>query len=197
MGVECLRDGVYTLSHSGSSGIRLWQTQNPASTNAPLLVCGQTVTNGVNGVQFLSGADSAIHWSVASGGVTFYGGHGTGREAIIKGGATESDFKLEVEVDGLPLAVKPYIHGRVLEPKTVPVRAYIICDSNGVPAVTTATINDWIAEANRIYRQVAVTFTLASVTTVENQDWFDIGDTVEFYLRPPTLTEQAGWNCTA
>lgn len=40
---------VYTLVLSGTNGaFKVWQTQNPASTNAPLLVCGRTVTNGVN-----------------------------------------------------------------------------------------------------------------------------------------------------
>jgi hypothetical protein len=120
--------------------------------------------------------DSAIHWSVASGGVTMYAGYDTGPTAVIHGGTSESDFKLEVSIDGLPSTYKPYIFGRVLEPKTVQIRAYIICDSNGVAAVNANTVTNWVAEANRIYRQVAMTFTLASVNSVTNQDWFDIGD---------------------
>jgi len=114
--------------------------------------------------------------------ISFYAGRNTGREAVIRGGATESNFKLEVQIGDMPASSRPYIHGRVLQPKTVPIHAYIICSSNGVPAVATSTINGWIAEANRIYRQVAMTFTLASITTVANHpDWFDIRDNDEFY----------------
>jgi hypothetical protein len=84
-------------------------------------------------------------------------------------------------VDGLPSTYKPYIQGKVLKPTNVLIRAYIICDSNGVSAVSNSTINDWIAEANRIYRQVAVTFTLASVSSITNQIWFDVENAEEFY----------------
>ncbi|MDD2600990.1 MAG: hypothetical protein PHO37_17495, partial [Kiritimatiellae bacterium] len=118
-------------------------------------------------------------WSVVSGGVTFYGGQNTGREVIIKGGAAESEFKLEVQVDGLPDSCRPYIHGRVLTPRTVQIRAYVIC-SNGVEAVSTATINGWIDEANRIYRQVAMTFTLVETNYVPSLDWFNIANAGEF-----------------
>ncbi len=126
--------------------------------------------------------DSAIHWSIASGDVSFYQSHDTGRTAIIRGGDTpESDFKLEVQIDGLPSTYKPYIFGRVLEPTNVQIRAYIICDSNGVAAVSANTVTNWVAEANRIYRQVATTFTLLSVNSVTNQDWFVIRDDTAFY----------------
>lgn len=125
--------------------------------------------------------DSAIHWSVASGGVTMYAGYDTGRTAIIHGGTSESDFKLEVTVDGLPSSYKPYIFGKVLEPKTVQVRAYVICDTNGIAAVSANTVTDWVAEANRIYRQVAMTFTLVSVNSVTNQDWFNILNNTSFH----------------
>ena len=56
-----LSGGVYTLSLSGTDGaLKVWQMQNPASTNSPLLIGGQTVTNGV-GVTFLSGEDTDLY----------------------------------------------------------------------------------------------------------------------------------------
>ncbi|NLG01283.1 MAG: hypothetical protein GX565_14185, partial [Lentisphaerae bacterium] len=126
--------------------------------------------------------DDDINWSVANGGVAFYGNHSNGREVIVRGGAAESDFKLEVQIGDLPETCRPYIHGRVLQPTVTPIHAYIICDSNGVAAVSTATVDAWIAEANRIYKQVAMTFTRASVTTVTgHHDWFEIDDNIEFH----------------
>ena len=125
-------------------------------------------------------ADGDIHWSVAHGGVTFYSGHNTGREAIIRGGAVESDFKLEVRIGDVPETGCPYIHGRVLQPTVTPIHAYIIC-SNGVPAVSTNTVHAWVAEANRIYKQVAMSFVLASVQNVHGHDlWFEINNSTEF-----------------
>ena len=48
-------------------------------------------------------------------------------------------------------------------------------------AVSANTVTNWIAEANRIYRQVAMTFTLVSVQNVYNyDDWFDIDNSTEF-----------------
>jgi len=79
-------------------------------------------------------------------------------------------------------AYKPHIFGKVLTSTTVPIHAFIICDSNGVAAVSENTVAAWIADANRIYRQVAMTFTLASVQIVTNRtDWFDIDSDVRFY----------------
>lgn len=42
-------------------------------------------------------------------------------------------------------------------------------------AVNLDTISEWIAEANRIFRQIAVTFTLMGVIPVtDHSDWFEI-----------------------
>jgi len=126
-------------------------------------------------------ADGDIHWSVAHGGVTFYSDHNTGREAIIRGGAVESDFKLEVRIGDVPVTGCPYIHGRVLQPTVTPIHAYIICDANGTPAVSTNTVHAWVAEANRIYKQVAMSFYVAGVEYVVNTNWFEIDTDAEFY----------------
>ncbi len=125
-------------------------------------------------------ADEDIHWSVAHGGVTFYSGHNTGREAIIRGGAVESDFKLEVRIGDVPETGCPYIHGRVLQPTVTPIHVYIIC-SNGVPAVSVDTVNAWVTEANRIYTQAAMSFYMAGVEYVASNDWFSINSSAEFH----------------
>ena len=44
--------GIHTLTLSGQNAFRVWQSPNPSTTNAPLLVSGQTVTNGVNGISW-------------------------------------------------------------------------------------------------------------------------------------------------
>jgi len=40
------------LSLSGEANIRIWTTAYPTTNDVPLLVTGQTVTNGIDGVRF-------------------------------------------------------------------------------------------------------------------------------------------------
>jgi hypothetical protein len=81
----------------------------------------------------------------------------------------------------MPTDYRPHIHGRVLTPTITPIHVYIICDADGTPAVGTDTVNAWVAEANRIYRQAAMSFTVASVEHVYgHSDWFDLDSSVKF-----------------
>ncbi len=51
----------------------------------------------------------------------------------------------------------------------------------GVPAVSASTVTNWVNEANRIYRQAAMSFTLASVEEVHGHDeWFNINNKTIF-----------------
>ncbi len=119
--------------------------------------------------------DDTIYWTKDNDNVRFYLNEFTGDEVIVRG-ISEGDFKLTVNIEGFPDSYKPYINGRVVSPVTNRIKAYIMCDTNGVPAVTEAKVNEWIAEANRIYRQIAVSFVLDSVERVVNQEWYDIED---------------------
>ena len=67
---------------SGDAGFRVWP--DASGTNAaPLLVCGRTATNGVNGVSFLSGDDSDLFVEAVSNGTATlkYSYTGTGDAA--------------------------------------------------------------------------------------------------------------------
>jgi hypothetical protein len=123
--------------------------------------------------------DSDIHWSKNNSNVTFYGGKNWGREAHVRGLAA-GDFTLEVTIDNMPTDYRPHIHGRVLTPTVTPIHVYIICDADGTPAVSTDTVNAWVAEANRIYRQTAMSFYVAGVEHVVSNDWVKIDDENEF-----------------
>jgi hypothetical protein len=68
----------------------------------------------------------------------------------------------------------------VLQPTVTPIHVYIICDANGTPAVSTNTVHAWVAEANRIYKQVAMSFYVAGVEYVTSNDWFVIEYFSEF-----------------
>jgi hypothetical protein len=63
-----LSGGAYTLSLSGDAGaFRVW-ADNSGTNAAPLLSCGQVITNGVNGVTFLVGDDSDLYVEAAGPG---------------------------------------------------------------------------------------------------------------------------------
>ena len=78
--------GTHTLSLKGDEGaFRIWATASPAPTNSPLLVCGRTVTNGVNGADFAGypGRDLYVE-AVSNGTATLtYAYRGTGGAAGI------------------------------------------------------------------------------------------------------------------
>ncbi len=65
-----LSGGAYTLSLAGEPGaFRVW-ADNSGTNAAPLLVCGQAITNGVGGVTFLAGEDTDIYVEAAGPGAT-------------------------------------------------------------------------------------------------------------------------------
>ena len=103
-----------------------------------------------------------------------------GREAVVCG-VNPGTFTLEVAIDDLPATYRPYIHGRVLDPTVTPIHVYIICAAAGSPAVGTNTVNAWVAEANRIYRQAAMSFYVAGLDYVVNSNWYFIGSSTDFY----------------
>ena len=58
---DVLISGHKILSLSGDADIRVWTTANPATNATPLLVTGQSVTNGIDGVSFVSYPESMIY----------------------------------------------------------------------------------------------------------------------------------------
>ena len=61
LSTQCRLNGVFTLSLDGTAGaVRIWATGSPGSGDTPLLVSGQTVTNGVNGADFAEYGDTVL-----------------------------------------------------------------------------------------------------------------------------------------
>ena len=62
--------GIHTLSLSGDNAFRVWQSPNPGTTNAPLLISGQTVTNGVDGVSWGTSATASLYVQTLTNGTS-------------------------------------------------------------------------------------------------------------------------------
>ena len=116
--------------------------------------------------------DDQISWIDNSGRVSFLNGN-KGRMVTVKG-ETLGDFKLTVKIGSMADNWYPYFFGRVVDSTETALHFFVICDANDTPAVLEAQIDLWVAEANRIFRQVGMSFTKASVTTIKNANWFQI-----------------------
>lgn len=124
--------------------------------------------------------DSDITWSVAEGNCVGIVGSPHGRAVSVLAGQTEGNFKLELDVAGLSLNPKPHIYGCVKEWTNTPLHFYVIT-SNGVPAVTTNTVQQWVNAANNIYKQCAMHFSIAEIKFLENKVLFYLSDSDAFY----------------
>ncbi len=123
--------------------------------------------------------NDTIHWAKNNNNINFYGNQYSGDEAHVIG-INEGSFKLTVTIDDFPSSYAPYIYGRVVTPITNKIKAYLICNTNGVPAVMESKVNEWIVEANRIYRQIAVNFELESIERVYRPEWSYVRKITEF-----------------
>ncbi|MGI6496009.1 MAG: hypothetical protein ACOX5G_07965 [Kiritimatiellia bacterium] len=93
--------GAHVLALSGHGGFRVWRSANPAPGASPMLVCGQTVTNGVGGVSWdASGTDTfyveAIRGGTAHLASSFFG---TGSATNIDCGASLTMTAVDVSLD--------------------------------------------------------------------------------------------------
>ncbi len=72
--------GVFTLSLSGSGTFRVWQSANPGTNDTPVLISGQTVTNGINGISWGTSSTAGLYIQAVNGGscILTYTFSGTG-----------------------------------------------------------------------------------------------------------------------
>ena len=71
--------GIHVLTLSGS-GVRVWQSPHPATGDTPLLVAGQTVTNGVAGISWNTASTDTVYIEAYTSGTSIltYAFVGTG-----------------------------------------------------------------------------------------------------------------------
>ena len=129
---------------------RVWP--DATGTNAPLLACGQTVTNGAGGVSFLAGPDTGLHVEAVSNGVATltYAFAGDGEawglacSAALKMTAWEMEIReVTVGTNGMPVAVggKPVQGDRI--PQGGSLSTYVPFGGGGAP-VTESTSPRWV-----------------------------------------------------
>ena len=122
--------------------------------------------------------DEAITWNIVNGAgnIAFYNTGNKGRAVNVRGTA-EGDFKLEVTIGATnypPVTPKPYIRGTVTNETVTPLYFYVARPTNGAPVVSTNTINAWVAEANRIYAQAAMSFTIGDIQNIPSNNWVHV-----------------------
>ncbi|MGN0844955.1 MAG: hypothetical protein ACI4QT_07010, partial [Kiritimatiellia bacterium] len=118
-------------------------------------------------------SDSLIVWSATpEGRVQFDRDICTGRRISVVGVA-EGDVTITANIAGYT-GPPPLIHARVMRRTTVPVYAWIVCGTNGVPAIGESDLHEKFSEINQIWNQAGITWQLAEVNFVTNQSWLRI-----------------------
>ena len=95
--------GIHTLSLAGDNAFRVWQSPYPSTTNAPLLVSGQTVTNGVNGISWGTSDAASLYLQTLTNGTTTltYSFIGTGSASGIVCRATMKMTGVYIKFDSM------------------------------------------------------------------------------------------------
>jgi hypothetical protein len=77
---------LYSDNNDGDLAFRVWQSPNPAANETPLLIAGQTVTNGIGGVSWNTGLTAHVYLQAVEPGTAtlVYSFYGTGEaEGIV------------------------------------------------------------------------------------------------------------------
>jgi len=104
---DVLIPGYLILSLTGDAQVRIWTTATPTTNDTPLLITGQTVTNGIDGANFVSYPDSMIYVEAISSGTASltYSYVGTdsaeGYECGVELALTAANLKVEFITGGL------------------------------------------------------------------------------------------------
>ena len=116
---------------------------------------------GVNG----NFSPSDVEWSIVSGPGTVVRGEDDFGSADWTATVTATAESGEVVVEARfnEDAIQPRFVLPIVQMRTIPIEAYIVCASNGVGATTQAAIEEKIWNANIIWKQAGVQFQLNSV----------------------------------
>ncbi len=95
--------GLHVLSLSGNEFCRVWQTASPDPEDVPLLVSGQSVTNGVDGVSWeIASSDHVYIQSVSNGtAILTYAFIGTGiASGVVSRASLKTTVLFDVSING-------------------------------------------------------------------------------------------------
>lgn len=166
-----MKAGLVCLAASAALFLSWCNLLAETPLNPSGIVLGDTATYWVS-IQPTNFPDSLIAWtSEPPDRVSFPQGN-TGRVVTVQGEAT-GDVLLKPVVTGFP-QFTPALQARVVTSSVVNVHAYIICSTNGHASTTQAAISTLLTGANDIWRQVGVSFQLASCHFVTNDLWLRV-----------------------
>ena len=169
----------------GTRTLRVWAinaTLEPVTTtrigNQIINPCGIIIDEPATFRMDVSPAafpDSLIEWTATpENRVQFVGNVRTGRQISVTGNSL-GDVTLTAHITGYS-GPAPLVRARVMPRTTVPVYAWIMCGTNGVPAVAESVLRGKFPEINRIWDQAGITWQLAEVHFGTNQAWMSIED---------------------
>ena len=118
---------------------------------------------------------SDIKWSVVEGSARFVGGN-TGRKVYVTSDIPNQTVKLRVQVGDCvsrPIEFTAF----TVEPLSIKTTVWIVGNKEGTYfARTENEVRSMMAEVNRIYEQIGVSFYIDSISYTNKEDWLDIED---------------------
>ncbi len=116
--------------------------------------------------------DSHLIWKIDSGNVSFKE-NAYGREVTVQADGLGA-FKLSLDIDGF--SEKPSITGEVFNPTTTPLYFYVVKDGTGNTNWTTEKLCGFAENLNKVYKQLAMNFTIGGVYEINDAHYLNIAD---------------------
>ena len=133
-------------------------------------------TNACFAVDFAGESEPSgneIVWSVAEGSARFVGGN-TGKRVRVASDVPDQCVRIRAQVGDCrsrPIEFKAF----VVEPVSVKTTVWIVGNDDGTYyARDTASISNMMAEVNKIYEQIGVSFYIDSISFTNRQEWLDL-----------------------
>ena len=116
-----------------------------------------------------------IRWSIVEGNAQFVGGE-TGERVRVASTVPNQRVTLRVNVDDCK-SRPPEISAYVVDPLVVKLTVWIVGNKNGsYYAQDAATVSNMVADVNKIYEQIGVSFYVDSISCTNRRDWLVLHD---------------------
>ena len=119
--------------------------------------------------------EDEIVWSVVEGEADFVGS-ATGMWVRVVSDVPDQSVKLRAQIDDCR-SRPPEIVAHVVEPRHVKLTVWIVRDDTGTYSpIDVATVSNMVANVNRIYEQIGMSFYIDTITHTNREEWLDLGD---------------------
>ena len=119
--------------------------------------------------------EDEIVWSIVDGTASFVGSN-TGLCVKVASDVPDQRVKLRAQIDDCR-SRPPEISACVVNPQYVKLTVWIVRDNTGTHSpIDVASVSNMVANANKVYEQIGVSFYIDSITHTNSSDFLDLAD---------------------